>query len=175
MKPPMYVRELTAEERARLEGGLRSSDAFTMRRSQILLASSRGERASRIARNLGCAVQTVRNAIHAFHEQSAECLRPVRPGPNPQQTSRLFSDEKREALRAMLHRSPRDFGKQTSLWTLELAAQVSAETGLVEREVSDETVRQALRRLGVGWRRAKNWITSPDPEYARKKSGASGS
>jgi transposase len=174
MKPPMYVRELTAEERARLEGGLGSSDAFTMRRSQILLASSRGERPSQIARNLGCAVQTVRNAIHAFHDQSTECLRPLRPGPDPQQTQRIFNEEKREALRAMLHRSPRDFGKQTSLWTLEVAAQVCAQSGLVEREVSDETVRQALKRLGVGWRRAKNWITSPDPEYARKKRDASG-
>jgi transposase len=27
----------------------------------------------------------------------------------------------------------------------------------------------ALRRLGVTWKRAKHWITSPDPAYARKK------
>ncbi len=98
----------------------------------------------------------------------------MRRGPNPEETWRIFDEHKREALQAMLHRSPRDFGKQTSLWTLELAAQVCAQTGLVERTVSDETVRQALRRLGVGWRRAKNWITSPDPEYARKKRDASG-
>lgn len=130
MKPPMYVRELTAEERTRLEGGLRSSDAFTLRRSQILLASSRGERASRIALHLGCAVQTVRNALHAFHDQGVECLRPMRPGPNPEQTSRIFDEHRREALQAMLHRTPRDFGKQTSLWTLELAAEVCAQTGL---------------------------------------------
>jgi len=26
--------------------------------------------------------------------------------------------------------------------------------------------------LGVGWRRAKDWITSPDLDYARKKNGA---
>jgi hypothetical protein len=25
--------------------------------------------------------------------------------------------------------------------------------------------------MGVRWRRAKEWITSPDPEYARKKLG----
>ena len=35
--------------------------------------------------------------------------------------------------------------------------------------VSGETIRQAILRLGVRWRRAKQWITSPDPEYARKK------
>lgn len=35
--------------------------------------------------------------------------------------------------------------------------------------VSIETIRLALKRLGVGWQRAKHWITSPDPEYMRKK------
>jgi hypothetical protein len=35
--------------------------------------------------------------------------------------------------------------------------------------VSDETIRATLARMGVRWRRAKEWITSPDPEYARKK------
>ena len=37
---------------------------------------------------------------------------------------------------------------------------------------SYETIRDALKRLGVGWRRAKLWITSPDPQYALKKTGA---
>jgi hypothetical protein len=35
--------------------------------------------------------------------------------------------------------------------------------------VSNETIRATLARMGVRWRRAKEWITSPDPEYARKK------
>jgi hypothetical protein len=35
--------------------------------------------------------------------------------------------------------------------------------------VSGETIRATLARMGVRWRRAKAWITSPDPEYARKK------
>jgi hypothetical protein len=38
--------------------------------------------------------------------------------------------------------------------------------------VSGETIRATLARLGVRWRRAKQWITSPDPGYARKKDGA---
>jgi hypothetical protein len=32
-----------------------------------------------------------------------------------------------------------------------------------------ETVRATLERLGKSWQRAKGWIESPDPEYARKK------
>ena len=80
----------------------------------------------------------------------------------------------RRRLRDLLHRSPRDFGKPTSFWTLNLAADVAFAQGLTARRVSDETIRQALKRLGVGWKRAKTWITSPDPAYARKKSRVTG-
>jgi hypothetical protein len=78
-------------------------------------------------------------------------------------------------LREILHRSPREFGKPTSLWTLALAAEASFEEGITEERVSaDKTVRATLERMGVRWLRAKRWITSPDPEYARKKGAATG-
>ena len=80
-----------------------------------------------------------------------------------------LDDSACERLRALLHRSPRDFGKPTSLWTLDLAAEVAFAEGLTVRRVSGETIRQALKRLGIGRRRAKTWITSPDPAYLRKK------
>jgi hypothetical protein len=68
-------------------------------------------------------------------------------------------------------RVPRTFGQPTSRWTLALAAEVSFAQRLTPRLVSDETVRLALRRLRVSWKRAKHWITSPAPAYARKKNG----
>ena len=70
----------------------------------------------------------------------------------------------------MLHRRPRTFGKPTSVWTLELVAEVAHAEGITPRLVSDETIRNALAHLDVRWKRAKHWITSPDPAYARKKS-----
>ena len=72
----------------------------------------------------------------------------------------------------MLHRAPRAYGKESSLWTLEYAAEVSFEEGLTKEQITGETVRATLARLGVRWERAKRWITSPDPEYERKKGGA---
>ena len=172
MKPPIFVRSLSQEEREALEAGLRSKDAFVMRRSQILLASSRGDSPPKIAASLGCASQTVRNAIHAFNERGLGALE--EGSSRPKQTQAAFVDEKSaEAIREMLHRSPREFGRDSSLWTLEMAAEVSFEEGLTERRVSGETIRATLARLlGVRWRRAKRWITSPDPLYERKKGGA---
>src|SRR5258707_3115925 len=75
MKAPIYARALSPAEQAGIEAGLRSSNAFTLRRSQILLASSREQRPSKIALNLGCATQTVRNAIHAFEQKGLDCLK----------------------------------------------------------------------------------------------------
>ena len=73
----------------------------------------------------------------------------------------------------MLHQSPRKYGNDSSLWTLEMAAQASFEGGLSKRRVSGETIRATLARMGVRWQRAKRWISSPDPEYERKKGCAS--
>lgn len=172
MKPPIFVRELSKEEREALEAGLRSSDAFVLRRCQILLASSKGERPPRIAENLRCSSQTVRNAIHKFNERGLGALRAG--SSRPREVHAAFDEDGAEALRELLHHSPREFGKQTSLWTLADAAQVSFEEDLTERRVSGETIRATLWRLGVRWERAKRWIESPDPEYARKKGLSSG-
>ena len=165
----MYIRALNPDEQAGIEAGLRSSNAFSLRRSQILLASSRGQRPSEIAHNLGCATQTVRNTLHAFEQRGLACLK--QESSRPKTIHAEFDPEKCEALRAMLHQSPRIYGKPTSVWTLALAAQVCQELGLTEREVSIETIRLALKRLGVSWQRANDWITSPDPAYATKKKG----
>jgi transposase len=173
MKTPIFVRSLSEEERESLEKALRSKDAFTMRRSQMLLASSRGERAPKIALNLGCASQTVRDAINDFNHRGLDAL--DRKSSRPRRTRDAFDEKSAEALREMLHRSPREFGYDSSLWTLDMAADVAFEEGLTEERVSGETVRATLSRLlGVRWMRAKRWITSPDPLYERKKGGATG-
>ncbi len=142
-----------------------------MRRCQILLASAEGQNAYQIARNLGCNPQTVRNVIHKFNEEGlSEVLR--RGSNRPHRVHRSFDEKGAEALREMLHRSPRDFGRDSSLWTMEMAAEVSFEKGLTRERVSGETIRATLLRMGVRWQRAKHWITSPDPLYARKKGDA---
>jgi hypothetical protein len=63
------------------------------------------------------------------------------------------------------------FGQAPSVWTLELAAEVSFLQGRTRRRVRDETIRAAITQLGVRWKRAQHWITSPDPAYRQKKNG----
>ena len=63
MPRPIYIRPLTDDERQALHAGLRSADAFTLRRCQILQASAAG---------LHCDDQTVRNAIQRYGKDSDE-------------------------------------------------------------------------------------------------------
>ena len=167
MRSPITVRQLTREEHAALEQGLRSGTALTMRRSQILLASARGEHAPAISRVLGCSDQTVRKAIHAFEQRGIAALQPG--AKRPHRLATKVTDEQAKAVVALVQQSPRTFQQETSVWTLDLLVHVSLAQGVLQERVTGETIRQVLKRLGIQWKRAKHWITSPDPAYARKK------
>ena len=170
MHPPIFVRELSEAERPQLEASLRAVSAFTVRRAQIVLLSAAGRPPRTIAQGLCCAAQTVRNAIRAFNRTGLVAL--TAGSPRPKNAAPALDQAKLEQLRAILHQSPRAFGQARSTWTLALLAQVAHEQGLSATVLSQETIRRALRRLEVGWKRAKRWLTSPDPAYARKKVAA---
>jgi|SRR5215213_10150854 len=167
MRHPIFVHALTSAERAALSDSLRSKDAFTLLRAQVVLASASGQKAAQIAATYGCSDQAVRNIIRAYEARGQAALTPLSKARKDQQP--LFDQANLEALRALLHRSPRDFDKPTSLWTLELVATVAYEQKLTPYQVSIETIRNALKRLKISWQRAKHWITSPDPDYEHKK------
>jgi len=170
MRKPIFVRALTEDEQRQIQAGLRSADAFVLRRCQIVLASARGERAPVIAHQLGCDDQTVRNVIKGFNATGLAVLKAGSSGPHHLRTT--FTEEGCQRLQDLLHRSPHDFGKDRGMWTLQLAAQVSFEQGIIATKVSTESVRRALGRLKTNWKRAKHWITSPDPQYLLKKTHA---
>ena len=131
------------------------------------LASSHHERSPRIAENLRCGQQTVRNAVHDFNEHGLDALN--EGSSRPREAHAAFDEQSESAFMQMLHQDPRKFGKDGTLRTLEYAAQVSFEKGLTQRWVSAETIRATLVRFGVRWQKAKRWIEVPDPEYERQK------
>jgi transposase len=68
---------------------------------------------------------------------------------------------------AVVRRRPRSLQLPFSLWTLQRLADYLAEhPGL---RVSDEPVRRVLKQAGMVLSRPQHTISSPDPEYARKK------
>jgi hypothetical protein len=169
MKRPIFVRPLSDAERETLEAGLRpqrmpspcAALPDTSRQLQGrkclpdsslvgLQSANRTQRHPRLQRQRAAGGPPAGiEASHTVH--------------------RAFAAEQADALQEMLHRSPREFGHDSSLWTLEMAAEVAFQEGLTQRPISGETLRATLARLlGVRWQRAKRWITSPDPLHERK-------
>src|SRR5215213_8083173 len=122
MTRALFARPLIDQESRALGAGLRAPDAFRLRRCQILLASSRGHSASAIAHFIGCSPQAVRDAIHAFQAEGLGCL--LERSKAPKHPRRTWPTDRDEELRELLHQTPRTFGKERSLWTLELLAEV---------------------------------------------------
>ena len=96
-----------------MEAGLRSADAVVLRRCQIILASTRWELAPRIAAQLGCSDQTVRNVLHAFNTAGTTTL--ARRSSRPHTIRVAIDAAGGERLRDLVHASPRDVGKPTSV------------------------------------------------------------
>lgn len=168
MPQAISVRELTSEERERLQAGLRSGSAFTVRRSQIgLMNSEERLTAQGIAERLRCSDQCVREALRAFEQEGLGCLQAKAHRRHHLATK--FNQTGLERLSGLGHHSPRQYGYVNRLWSLAQLAEVSFKEGLSSEVVSHETVRQALKKLGIDWRRARQHISSPDPQYERKK------
>src|SRR5437763_6113350 len=115
-KAPLFVRPPTDAERETLEDSLRSPDAFVLRRAQIILASAQGEPVGVIAPRVGFSGQAVRDVIRAFNARGLAALH------QGSHRNRIFYSSfdtaGAEALRALLHRRPRDLDKPTGVWTL---------------------------------------------------------
>jgi transposase len=165
---PLFVGELTKEELQALRDGLRSSCAFTVRRCQILLTSAEGRLKPReIAERLHCSDQFVCNAIRAFHREGLACLQEKSHAPHDPQSA--FDAAGFERLPEVIRQSPRAFDQETSVWTLDLLAEVCWAEGLTAWRASDESMRRALTKSKISWKRTKKWIQSPDERYGVKK------
>lgn len=164
---PLYVGRLTEEETTVLKAGLRSPSAFTVRRCQILLKSANWQTASQIAKALDWSDQTVREAIRAYHQEGRECIREKSHARHDQEP--IINEVGCARLKEIIRLSPRTFGFQTSVWTRPLLAKVLYQEGYTRQAVSPSAITAALKRVDVAWRRAKQWVRSPDPHYERRK------
>src|SRR6478735_7188785 len=156
MRAPRLVRMLTDAERAAVQRGRRSSAASALRSSQIVAASAQRALPPDRAHPEWC---------RAGRPQGHPGLPPGRHGGADQAVLRAHTDHAAfppaaaERLRALRHRRPREFGHQTSLWTLARAAAEAHRQGLPATRVTGETLRATLARLGAPPAHAQRWIT----------------
>ena len=133
----------------------------------MLLSSAAGKTANQIAAELHCSGQGVREVIRAFEREGVGCLHEKSHARREPQSA--FDEAGREGLRELIRLSPRQFGHETSVWTLALLAETCERERVASRSVSADNVGYVLREMGIDWRRAKDRIRSPDGHYAHRK------
>jgi transposase len=166
-----YVVTLTPDEREYLVRLVSTGKVSgrTITRARILLKADASPLGpawddARIAEAFDVCIATVPRVRQRFTKRGLKQALAPKPQDRP---SRRLLDGRR--LQELARQSPRNFGKKRSTWTLQFLADTCSEIGITNGKVSHETIRQTLQRMGVKWRRAELWMTSPDPHYAEKK------
>ena len=158
------TREIDSESLEQLRRAAHASgNSAAAMRARAVLAFFEGRSYVQIRQSLGYVPRTVSKWISRFREAGVPGLRG--------QTCGSRAAPRREQLLAWLptviHESPRTAGLCEDRWTLRgLQELCERRTGQVH---SLEAIRVALTKLVHSWKRAKQTITSPDPEYAAKR------
>jgi transposase len=159
------VRSITAEESEILDRWERGDNIVCYRRARILRLSEADWRCPAMAEVLALHVETVRWTIKAFNKGGIEAITPQpRSGGRPPGYTQEVADVAEDLAR---QEPPSQEGRAT--WTLHgLAKAIAARFDHIET-MSHEAVRRLLKLRDIVYYQAKQWLTSPDPHYERRK------
>jgi len=160
------VRAITSQESEILDRWQRLDDVVRYRRARMLRLSEANWKCPAIAQVLGLHVETVRQTIKDFNQGGVATIapRPRSGGRRP-----VYTKEVAQAAEDLARQGPpAEAGRAT--WTLQSLAE--AIVGHFDHipSMSHETARRLLIQRKVFYRRAKEWLISPDPLYALRKS-----
>jgi len=162
---PIRVPALNNTQRDELDRLYRTTKdpRLRTRAQMVLLCAEQSRKVPEIAVIVRESEVTVQRWLRRYLAEGVEGLKDA---PRPGRTATVTEAYRAELLTAV-RRRPRRLGLPYSLWTLQRLADYLAEkTGL---RVSDETVRQTLKKAGIVLSRPQHKISSPDPEYQVKK------
>lgn len=160
----LFTRTLSTQEVESLLKLSRSSETIIHRRSRIILLSAQGRKADEIAEIVGLHANSIRLVIRSFNKGGIDSIAPRAKSGRP----RAFGEDVQDKIIGLLRQKPTKYGVQSGVWTLEEAAKVAVEEGIV-CSICIESVRQVLLRAKLSWRSVKAWIAPSDPEYETKK------
>jgi transposase len=159
MKRALTLRPLTDDETRQLKAALRSPKGFTVRRSQILLASANGYTPTQIADVVGCKGTTVTRVVADFHARGVASVHEERRQPGPQQPRRLRIEDREPGITAALERmvSAEVAGDPMggTSWVRSSLQKLSDALGRQGYKVDPCTVRKMLRGMGFTLKKNK--------------------
>ena len=168
----MALLKLSSRQIAQLEKLLTvRPDARELNRAQALLWLADGESVEQVAARLRVSRQTVYNWVERFQSRSelglrmrlADGMRSGRPATALEIIDPLIDQ--------VIEKDPRNFGYRSTIWTVPLLQQYLAQEHRIE--VSASSVRQAIDRLRMAWKRPRHRLALRAPNWRLAKGGLS--
>lgn len=148
---------------------LRAHRGREWRRAQALLWLHGGESVSDIAERLGVTRQTVYNWADRFRERLdhplCDRLCDAKRSGRPRTALGVIDP----LIDAVIDRPPDDFGYRATTWTAARLGQYLSEVHGIE--VCDKSVRLAIARLDVGWKRPRHQLARRPETWRQAKGG----
>ena len=139
-------------------------------RAQALLWLAEGADVAEVAELLQVSRQTIYNWLSRFQERAeldlrARLLDAPRPG-RPRAASGIID----ELVAAVIDGDPRQLGDHATVWTAPLLCRYLRDHHGIE--VSDRTVRRAIDRLGIRWKRPRHELALRPETWRQSKGGS---
>lgn len=160
----------THHDRRRLRRALaRAVEARTFRRIQAVLLIAEGWTPTAAAHVTGCSLRAVYDWVGTYlAEHAVEGLvDSPRSGRPP--VARAITDAR---IKKEIQRDPLKLGYNALEWTAPLLA--THLSTLYGTQISADTLRRRMRRLGLRWKRPRHAFTGKDPNRAQKKAQSFG-
>jgi len=166
----MTLITLTPKERQALAAlAAQTNQARDLRRAQAVLWLDQGEAVQTIAERLGVSRQTLYNWVTRFESRRtldlvarvADAPRSGRPCTAAGVIDPLIDE--------VIERDPRKFGYRATAWTAPLLVEYLRKTHHIE--VSDDSVRLAIQRLAIRWKRPRHTLALRPATWRQAKGG----
>jgi transposase len=161
---------LSGKERTNLEYVVaHAHDSRVLQRAYALLWLDDGESATEVAIRLGVSRQSIYNWIDLFHarldQEIASRLSDAARSGRPRTAHGIIDP----LIDAVIESDPRDFGYRSTVWTAPLLVDYLADKhNLV---ISDDSVRLAIARLKVRWKRPRHRLALRPLTWRQSKGG----
>ncbi len=168
----IYVRELTDEERAKIERVCHSQTAplRLVGRAWIIKLSADGKTAPAIARELNLTAPTVRDWIRRFDGNG---LAGLDDAPRSGRPHRYVEDQRSRVIAKARSVPPKPEGDDvppTCHWTLDQLQRELNKEGL---PIKRSQIRRILKAEHIKWQKPRTWLESDDPQFAEKRGRSS--
>ena len=161
---------LNSKERRELEEWVRSTEtASVLRRVQALLWLDEGASAEEVAELLFVSRAAVYKWVRQFQERQGleveERVAEGTRGGRPRTVQGVIDP----LVDKIIDQDPRELGYRSTVWTAPLLVQYLAEVH--QRTVSLQSVRLAIARLDISWKRPRPQLALRSPTWRQAKGG----